>query len=205
MGISLLIATQNPGKAAEMAEILNPLGIPLFTLGADEDAVPAEESGSTYRANAEQKALAAARASGMTAISDDSGLEVEALSGRPGLHSARWLEGSQEDRNREILRLLSEFPPERRRARFRCAVAIAHPSGRTWLFEAVLPGRITDAPRGGGGFGYDSIFIPEGEDRTMAEWSPAEKNRKSHRALALQQAMREIEGWVRDEPALLEP
>ncbi|MFQ5912402.1 MAG: non-canonical purine NTP pyrophosphatase [Nitrospinota bacterium] len=204
----LLLATRNRHKVKEMGDILFQLHgwndkaqkkNPRLTSLLDfPGVVPPEETGDSYGKNAEAKARAATEATGHVTLADDSGLEVEALSGAPGIHSARWLgEISQADRNRRILQALKDRPPEARRARFRCAVAVCRPSsGRkaatVRIFHAALAGAIAQEESGGHGFGYDPIFVPDVNGRagrrTLAQFSPSEKNRTSHRARALRLA-----------------
>lgn len=164
-----------------------------------------EECGNSYRENAEAKARAAAETTGLVALADDSGLEVDALAGAPGIHSARWLGAGtpQSERNRRIVKALEGRAPGERTARFRCAVAVCRPpieaagdqpggEAPARVFEAALAGFIAEKESGEGGFGYDPIFLPEEGGRpgprTLAELSPREKNRISHRARALRLA-----------------
>jgi len=180
----LVIATANPGKVREFRALLADL--PLELSGA-EGMPEVEETGATFAANAELKARAAAAWSGEWALADDSGLEVDALDGAPGVHSNRFAgEGTTEaDRNARLLALLADVPPDRRTARYRAAVAVAAPDGRVWVHEGTCEGRIQDEPRGENGFGYDPhFFVPE-HGCTMAELPPETKNRISHRARAL--------------------
>jgi XTP/dITP diphosphohydrolase len=184
----LLIATHNRGKLREYAALLASLPLTLLTpddLGLDLNVV---ESGDTYADNARLKAVAYAQASGLLALADDSGLEVDALDGAPGVRSARYALGDDADRVTALLRALDAagVPAEDRSARFRCVIVLAAPDGRTWQTAGTCEGRIIDAPRGSGGFGYDPIFYLPGHGRTMAELPPAEKNRISHRARAAQ-------------------
>jgi XTP/dITP diphosphohydrolase len=156
-----------------------------------------DEDGDSYRENAQIKARAAADATGLVSLADDSGIEVDALSGAPGIHSARWLDDApQHEKNRHILDALKGNPPEARTARFRCAVAVCPPNqageAAMQTFEAALEGTIAEKGSGAQGFGYDPIFIPDEASRpgsrTLAEYSAEEKNRISHRALALRRA-----------------
>ncbi|HQJ10620.1 MAG TPA: RdgB/HAM1 family non-canonical purine NTP pyrophosphatase, partial [Anaerolineae bacterium] len=150
-----------------------------------------EETGRTYLENALLKARTLAAASGLPALADDSGLEVEALEGAPGLHSARYILGGDEVRYRALLRALEGVPPERRGARFRCVAALVLPDGREFHTEGVCEGVIQTAPSGEGGFGYDPVFFLPEQGCTMAELSFEAKNRISHRARAAQ-AMRRV-------------
>lgn len=185
----LLLASANPGKLRELRGLLADLDLRL--LGPDERglALEVEETGASFLDNALLKALAFAQASGLPALADDSGLEVDALDGEPGLRSARWAPGSDADRCAALLARMAGLPPARRGARYRAVLALAWPEGRVAWAEGRVEGRIASAPRGSGGFGYDPLFLVEdgGLDgsRTMAELPPAEKARLSHRARAL--------------------
>lgn len=185
---SLLLGTRNPGKIYEIQLIIGDLGIEFHSLQEFPDVEVAEENDSTYAGNAILKAQFYARATGMLALADDSGLEVEALGGAPGVLSARYAGEHATDADRRNL-LLSELEKTRsanRCARFVCAIAIALPDGEVInLSEGTCSGTITSAPRGGSGFGYDPLFIPDGYDQTFGELSDEIKNRISHRARAL--------------------
>jgi XTP/dITP diphosphohydrolase len=177
----IYLATGNAGKVTELAELLG-LGDRLRPPPAD--FVFPEETGATYAENALLKARALAHAVGAPAIGDDSGLEIEALGGRPGLHSARYAPSDRE-RIAKVLGELGGVPPEQRRARFVCALALVSPDGSENVVHGVCPGRITDEPRGEGGFGYDPIFAAAAlGGRTFGEAPPEEKARLSHRAAA---------------------
>ena len=157
----------------------------------DHPEVPeVEETGSTFLENALLKARAVAAATGCLALADDSGLEVDALNGAPGVRSARFAGPGADDaeRNRRLLQMLQGVPPERRTARYVAAIAIADPAGEARTTAATCEGAIAPSPRGEGGFGYDPIFLLPDRGLTMAEISPEEKNRISHRGRALQQA-----------------
>jgi len=189
----VLLATGNPHKLAEMRRILGELpGIEW----EDSRSVPIpepEETGATLEENAHLKAVHAARASGLAALAEDSGLEVAALNGAPGVRSARFA-GHDKDyaaNNRLLLEKLHGASD--RRARFRAVVVVALPDGRTWQAEGELRGSICATPRGTGGFGYDPLFIPEGERHTLAELAPKDKDRISHRRRALE-AIRPVLG-----------
>jgi XTP/dITP diphosphohydrolase len=188
MSTKLLIATHNRGKLREYADLLAGLPLTLITpndLGLDLAVV---ESGDTYADNARLKATAYAQASGLLALADDSGLEVDALDGAPGVRSARYALGDDADRVTALLRALNQanIAQEDRAARFRCVIVLAAPDGRSWLTEGECAGRIIDTPQGSGGFGYDPIFFLPSHGRTMAELSAEEKNQISHRARAAQ-------------------
>lgn len=149
-----------------------------------------EENGDTFAANALLKAQAAARAAGLLALADDSGLEVDALGGAPGVHSARWAGAvNAPARNALLLQRLEGVPDAERGARFVSVIAVARPDGAAGLARGELAGRIAQAPRGGHGFGYDPIFLLPDGARTYAELAPEEKNVVSHRARALASAL----------------
>ncbi|HTX79123.1 MAG TPA: RdgB/HAM1 family non-canonical purine NTP pyrophosphatase [Longilinea sp.] len=187
----LLLATNNPGKVKEMRALLAALPAPLVLpadLGLKLDVV---ENGSTYAENAALKAGAFSQASGMITLADDSGLEVDTLDGLPGLHSHRLLpnpDASDADRRKRLLELLSGKPFPWR-AHFHCTVAIVVPADKIEYAEGNCPGEIIPRERGSNGFGYDPIFLLAGMDKTMAELTMNEKNRLSHRALAVQAAI----------------
>jgi XTP/dITP diphosphohydrolase len=187
----LLVASSNPGKVREIRALL-PTDLDVFRL--DELGLPSpEETGATFRVNADLKALSAARASGMLALADDSGLEVEALAGAPGVRSARFAGEPPDDaRNREaLLTALAGFPEARRTARFVCAVTIATPDGIVGTSEGVVSGTILDHERGSRGFGYDPLFLlPDG--RTIAELLDEEKNAMSHRSAAIRKILPQL-------------
>lgn len=183
----IVLASGNAGKLRELEALLAPLGFEVVPQGALGIA-PAEESGTSFEANARIKALHAARLAGLGALADDSGLEVDALGGRPGVYSARYAgeQASDEDNLRKLLRELAGVPPGERTARYRCVIALLRRSAsEPVIAEGSWEGRIATAPRGSGGFGYDPVFVPQGSRRTAAELSPAEKNAQSHRARAL--------------------
>ena len=187
--MKLLIATQNPGKVHEFRLLLAPLGASLCFPHELGLRIEVSEDGDTYTDNARQKALAYTRASGLPALADDSGLEVDALDGAPGIHSARYTPGHDADRVAALLAHLSDVPWEQRTARFRCVVVIATPSGDLHTAEGTCPGLIACEPAGQGGFGYDPVFYLPDYDCTMAQLPPAQKNRISHRARAVEAAM----------------
>ena len=188
--MNLLIATRNQGKKVEYAEILGDLSLELVTL--DELGIDTEvdETGSTYVENALLKARGYAQQAQTLTLADDSGLEVDALGGEPGVQSARYggAGASDEDRYRLLLQHLAGVPEEERTARFRCVIALVWPDGREELVEGTCEGRITQEPRGNHGFGYDPVFFVPEYGRTMAELPPEIKNRISHRARAAQKA-----------------
>jgi len=181
----LVVATGNPGKLIELRELLTGLDLELRSL-ADLGLPSPEETGTTFAENAELKARAAATAAKTWALGDDSGLCVDALSGGPGLHSARYA-ATDEARRSRLLGALAGVPPERRGAHFFCAAALCAPDGRIFRAEGRVYGSIAIAPRGTNGFGYDPLFLPdETPGRTLAELPSPEKNRLSHRGRALE-------------------
>ena len=188
----LAFASGNQHKVAEIAAMLRPRGwevVPL-ALTVDEDAP-------TFAGNAEKKARAALAASGLPSLADDSGLEVDALDGAPGVLSARYAGEPCDDgaNNRKLLGALAGVPAARRTARFRCALVFVDGDGTRLGADGSCEGRIGEAPRGAGGFGYDPLFLVDGDarGRTMAELLPDEKNRISHRARALEKMVRLLE------------
>jgi XTP/dITP diphosphohydrolase len=185
----IALATRNRGKIREILQICSEWPVRWLTWGGEPglEWPDVEETGETYLENARKKAVAVARALGVAAIADDSGIEVDALGGGPGPLSARFAGAKATER--ENLDLLIErirgFPPEERTARYRCLAVCARPGSATSVWgEGVCEGRLILEPRGVGGFGYDPIFVPEGHDRTMAELSAGEKNAISHRGRA---------------------
>jgi XTP/dITP diphosphohydrolase len=186
----LVVATANEGKFREIVEILSDLRISFLPITAFAGYVPPAESGQTYAENAAIKARAAARFTGMWALADDSGLEVEVLWGQPGSLSSRFLGpgATDRDRNLRLLELMQGIVPERRRATFRCVVAIAGPADELLLREGCCDGVIDETISGAEGFGYDPVFVVPERGVTMASLPPAVKNRISHRARALEKA-----------------
>ncbi len=186
----LLIGTRNPGKVKEIMTILENTGWTFSSLQEFELVGPAAEDGVTYAENAIAKARFYASATGLLALADDSGLEVAALGGAPGVYSARYAgEGASDaDRRQLLLSELAKVDSKDRRARFVAAVAIADPNGVVLnVSEGICEGTITFEPRGNSGFGYDPLFVPDGYDQTFAELPDEVKNRISHRARALMQ------------------
>jgi len=186
----LLLATRNPDKIREIRAIYAHLSLDIVTLREHPEVGDLPEPGGTYADNAASKAAAASTATGLPALADDSGIEIDALSGAPGPRSRRFLgdEATDADRNRRVLELLRDVPDDRRTARYRAAIAVALPGREPRLFEGVCPGRVSRAPRGTGGFGYDPLFVAAPDGRTMAELTFDEKNRISHRARGLRAA-----------------
>ena len=185
----LVIASHNPGKVREIAELLGPHGIEPVSAGALDLPEP-EETGTTFVANAELKALQAADLSGFPALADDSGLCVEALGGEPGIFSARWGgDGKDFDlaMRRVEERLAALGPDVSRAAHFVCALALAWPDGHVEWFEGRVDGTLVWPPRGDRGFGYDPMFVANGMDQSFGEIEPAQKHAMSHRADAFRQ------------------
>lgn len=185
--MKIVLATKNRGKVREIKEILMDRAFDILTLEDFPDIVLPPEEGSTFEENALGKALFVASRTGMPALADDSGLEVDHLSGAPGVWSARYAGPGASDRDnfRKLLEELRGVPQEKRTARFVCVVAYAIPGGGEFTFRGTLEGRITEAPAGEHGFGYDPVFFIPQLGRTSAELTPDEKNRLSHRASAL--------------------
>jgi XTP/dITP diphosphohydrolase len=188
----LLIATTNPGKLIEIRAVLKDLPFRLLSLRDLPGAPSVVEDGETFLENARKKAHGIARWSGKLTLADDSGLVVEALEGRPGIHSARYAgeDATDEDNRQKLLREMEGVPEEKRGAAFVCVLVLATPEGEEWVTEGRIEGRIAMEPRGKGGFGYDPLFLVPSFGRTAAELAFEEKNRISHRGLALD-AMRE--------------
>lgn len=186
----LILATGNPGKVREFRRLLDGVPFEVVTPAEVGVAIEVEESGATYAENASLKARAFAAAAACWALADDSGIEVDALDGGPGMYSARYGGPGLDDAGRRQL-LLSEMagvPAGGRGARFRAVVAVASPLGDVRLFEGVMEGRIGTGERGSGGFGYDPIFEETTDWRTSAELSDAEKDERSHRGKAVRAA-----------------
>lgn len=193
-----MLATRNAAKGVEMAAILADAGIAVHTLAdfpAAADAPDVEETGCTYRENAELKARAATALTGCVAIADDAGLEIDALGGQPGVYSRRFLgeDTSFPDKMVRILQMLADTPDEQRGCRFVCAVAIATPDGAVHHCAGVCEGRIAREQKGTHGFGYDPVFLLPDLGRHMAELQPHEKHRISHRGMALAEAKRVLQ------------
>jgi len=186
----LVVASLNRAKVRELIALLGDIPYRVVPLADVPGAMLPEETAETYEGNALLKARAAASVEADVALADDSGLEVDALGGAPGLHSARFGGPGLDDVGRTALLLerLRGIPPERRTARFRCVIAIIARGGRARTVEGLVEGVIADAPRGTGGFGYDPVFFHPGLGRTFGELSEVEKSAVSHRALAARQA-----------------
>lgn len=182
----IVVASHNKGKVREIRDLLRPFGVE--TVSAGELNLPEpEETETTFAGNAELKARAAADASGLPALSDDSGLAVDALGGEPGIYAARWAEkpkceGGGRDFDMAMWHVHDRMGNGVKTARFICALCLAYPYGKTEIYEGTVEGEIVWPPRGDKGFGYDPIFQAIGDDKTFAEIEPAAKHAKSHRA-----------------------
>ena len=187
-GAKLVVASHNPGKIREIADLVEPYGLEVVS-AADLALPEPEETETTFAGNARLKAVTAAKAAGLPALSDDSGLEVEALGGQPGVYSARWA-GPEKDFNLAMKRVADElnvagaWKEPGPRANFTCALCLAWPDGEAHIFEGKVFGRLVWPPRGDRGFGYDPMFLPDGETLTFGEMDPADKHAISHRARA---------------------
>jgi len=186
----LVLATGNKNKVRELQELLADLPFTVVTIEEYPGLVMPEEDQTTFAGNAALKAEEVSLFSGELALADDSGLEVDALGGRPGVYSARYAgeEGNYAANNRLLLQELSGLPPEQRAARFVCAIAITIPGDQTYIIEEECPGVIAQELKGEGGFGYDPLFIYPPAGLTFAEMRAAEKNQVSHRGRALKRA-----------------
>jgi len=181
----LVLATANPGKVRELRALVAEWGaVEVLSLADVGPLAMPEETGTTYQENALLKARAVCAATGIPALADDSGIEVDALGGGPGVHSARWAP-SEAAANAKLLAALRDVPEARRTARYRAVVAVAWPDGATVTAEGTCEGRIAEAPRGTGGFGYDPVFFSFDLGRTCGEAPAADKARISHRARAM--------------------
>ena len=196
----LLLATNNAGKVAEFRQLLAGCGWELVTPAELGLTMQVEETGQTYAENATLKAVEYARAGGVVTLADDSGLEVDAMDGRPGVLSARYAGADRTDQERvqAMLQELAGVPDDERTARFRCVIAITDATGRVELVDGTVEGRIGHEPRGENGFGYDPIFLLPDRGMTTAELPPDEKNTISHRAVAAQKARTVLERWLRE-------
>ena len=197
--MTIVLATRNPGKISEIEALLT--GLRVATAASFPGCPEPEESGRTFEENALIKARAVAGFTGKTALADDSGLEVDALCGAPGVRSARYAGATASDRDNmgRLLDALADASDADRTARFRCVIAVVAADGRTWTSDGVCEGRILREPRGESGFGYDPLFVPAGYDSTFAELDASTKNRISHRAMALRR-IAETLGALKDIP-----
>ena len=201
--MTIAVATKNLGKLREMTQLFR-LNMPdardvqLAGLKAYPDISPIEETGATFHENARHKALVVAAHTGLMSIGDDSGLEVDALGGAPGVLSARYAgpKATDDQNNQKLLEALKNVPPDQRSARFRCVIAVALPDNVLGLFEGICLGLIATELRGGGGFGYDPLFIKTDYGKTFGELTAAVKNRVSHRAHAFEKAAIIIQRYI---------
>ena len=199
----IVVATGNPAKLVELERILDGLPVELAPM-SDFDLPSPVEDGDTFEANALIKARAAAEATGLPALADDSGLEVDALDGAPGVRSARYAEDEDPtttgDRanNERVIRELAGVAAEQRSARFVCVAALVAPDGRSWTERGTMEGQIVDEAQGENGFGYDPHFVMDGETRTNGELAPAEKDARSHRGVAFRAIRADVEALVAD-------
>lgn len=193
----LLVATHNAGKLAELRGLLRGVPFELVSLSDVGIEMDVDETGETLEENAELKATTYARLAGVTTLADDSGLEVDALGGAPGVHSARYAGPGATDADR-IAKLLKNLAPHPRpwTARFRCVIAIVSPDGGIEMHDGAREGVIISEPRGDNGFGYDPAFLFPESNRTMAELTDAEKNAVSHRGIAARKAVEGLTGWT---------
>ncbi|MBL4853430.1 MAG: RdgB/HAM1 family non-canonical purine NTP pyrophosphatase [Robiginitomaculum sp.] len=198
----LVVASHNEGKVREIRILLKPYGIDTFS-AAELNLPDPEETGTTFAANAELKAILAADAADMVALSDDSGLAVDALGGAPGIYSARW--GELPDGSRDFAVAMKKVHDKMQAAggpdtaRFICALSLAFPGGEVHTYEGKVEGRIIWPPRGDKGFGYDPVFVARGDTQTFAQIDPQEKHAKSHRADAFAKL---IKAWFsQNDPA----
>jgi XTP/dITP diphosphohydrolase len=192
-----LLATTNKGKAREYQSLLKGIPYEMVTLSDEGITTPIAETGQTYAENATIKATILAKESGLLTMADDSGLEVDALGGEPGVRSARYAgeKATDADRNQFLLSKLKGVPEKERTARFVCVIAIAEPEGKVVICEGVCRGFITTAPRGTHGHGYDPVFYVPELGKTMAELTMEEKNKVSHRARAAEKAREGLKGF----------
>ncbi|WP_026671533.1 XTP/dITP diphosphatase [Alkalihalobacterium bogoriense] len=194
----LIIATKNKGKLKEFESMLTPLGFSVTSLLDYPDIPDVEETGLTFAENAFLKAMTVARHFQKPVIADDSGLCVDALSGQPGVHSARYagVEKNDAKNNEKLIHDLKHVKEEERTARFHCALVLAYPDGKEEVFEGTCEGVITTEPKGSNGFGYDPLLLIPSKGKTMAELTMEEKNEISHRKKALLQLQERLKHWM---------
>ncbi|MHA6252099.1 XTP/dITP diphosphatase [Oceanobacillus sp. CAU 1775] len=192
----IVIATKNKGKIKEFEDFFKKYGIEVLSLYDLENNIPdIEETGSTFEENAALKAEQIAHILNKAVLADDSGLMVDALNGEPGIYSARYAgaDKSDSENNNKLLKNLENVPEEKRTAKFVCTLAIARPGEETIFKTGYCHGQIGYSPKGEHGFGYDPLFIPNGYNKTMAELSPEEKNKISHRS----EAIKQLDDWLK--------
>lgn len=194
--MDLVVATRNQGKLKEIRRLLMDTGVEVRGLDEFPGVPEVEEDGDSFEANARKKAETVAAAVGLWTLADDSGLTVDALGGRPGVHSARYAgpEATDADNNAKLIQELAEVSPVQRKGAFNCCMALSRPGEPTRVFHGRIEGLLLDEPRGEGGFGYDPLFLVREYGKTMAELAIEVKNRISHRGQALRQAL----GWIKD-------
>ena len=201
MATRIVVATRNPGKVVELARLVARPGIELVAVEALDGSMPdVIEDAASFEGNATKKAREVAAYFGTIALGDDSGLEVDALGGAPGIHSARWSGGGAKANVEKLLRDLEPVDDANRSARFRCVLALVDPreGADVLLVSGACEGRIARAPRGAHGFGYDPVFVPLACDgRTMAELGDEEKDAVSHRGLACRELASQLDAWLR--------
>lgn len=195
---TLVIATRNPGKAKEFASLFAPSGYTIKTLLDYPELPDIEETGKTFEENARLKAETIAQLIQQPVLADDSGLKVDALGGMPGIYSARFAGEPTSDaaNNAKLLHELTDVEDENRKAQFHCTLVFAAPKKESLVVEAEWPGRIGRIPRGDQGFGYDPLFIVDGLEKTAAELDPSEKNKQSHRGLAMEKLKKQWKEWL---------
>lgn len=195
----IVIASKNQGKVKEICKVFEALPVKVISLSAFGDVPDAVEDGATFMENALIKARFYAKATGKACLADDSGLEVDALRGAPGVYSARYAGEHAEDaqNNEKLLRELKRVQSEGSKARFRCALAFIDENGTTLTCEGCCEGTILAAPRGNGGFGYDPLFYLSVQNKSMAELRMDEKNKISHRGIALREMAEKLAGYLK--------
>lgn len=198
---NIVIATGNEGKAKEFEALFAQKGYTIQTLNDFPELKEVEETGETFAENALLKAETVAKELNTTVLADDSGLKVDALGGQPGVYSARYAGKEKDDaaNNAKLLSELSELTEEERGAQFHCTLALAHPEKESLVIEGEVEGIIIGVPRGENGFGYDSLFYVPEEEKTMAELSSEEKNKISHRAVALKKLENQFDEWMKQQ------
>jgi XTP/dITP diphosphohydrolase len=198
--MDLVIASGNAHKIREIRAICEGLPVRFRSLAEFPDVPSVVEDGATFEANASKKALALAKATGLLALADDSGVEVDALGGAPGVRSARWAgrQGDDAANNAKLVAALRDVPEAARTMRYRCVIAVADPGGIRFTAEGACEGRVLLEPRGSNGFGYDPYMLVPEHGRTMAELDPAVKNRISHRGRALAACRERLAELIRD-------
>jgi len=197
----LVLATQNSHKIHEITRILQSFSFQLLSLKTFPDLPVVEEDGNSFEVNALIKARAIRDFTGLPSLADDSGLEVDALKGAPGIYSARYAgaDGNDARNNEKLLKDLLSVPWESRTARFRCVIAFCNSQHSEWTVAGVCEGRLLEKPKGKSGFGYDPLFIPRGYEQTFAEMDPVEKNKISHRSRALKSFAEKFQEYMDSE------